>query len=455
MKTIFITISRGSLIRNFFHTGVVSRILDKGVKVVALLPEDVDKESLKDYTSKNLIIEPLLSPRGMRFKRFILECFKGAVFNKTVHIRYRYRFAGENPSKLLYLPRMMFMAPLRFIPGFKKFIRWVEFKINSQPEHDYLFEKYKPDLVFATTAQTSSDVGVLKSAKRFGVPAVQMAKSWDNLSKMLFDVKTDYMIVWNEFMKKQALFLQDYKDSEIIVTGAPQFDYYAQKENLWSREHFCEIFSLDPDKKIILYGSTGGHCAYEADYIQLIKNYIDKGFLTNVQIFIRPHVGYVGDEDKFLKVEKCDDVFVDRSARRNENFKDKWDISRDHLKVLFNSLYYADVCINMASTLTIDATLCDTSVINISFDTDGPVPYSMSPRRFYKTDYISEVTGFGITWLVESEEDFKNALIDILEKGEKKDERKEDFIKYFAYKKDGKAAERIAYSLINIMNKDE
>jgi len=106
----------------------------------------------------------------------------------------------------------------------------------------------------------------------------------------------------------------------------------------------------------------------------------------------------------------------------------------------------------MASTLTIDATLCDTPVINVSFDTDKNIPYSMSPRRFYKTDYIREVTNFGITWLVESEEDFKNALIDVLERGKKKDERKEDFIKYFAYKRDGKAAERIAENLISLLN---
>ena len=113
------------------------------------------------------------------------------------------------------------MAPLKYIPGVKKLIRWVDFKLNPQPEHDYLFAKYKPSLAFATTAHTESDIGVLKSAKRFGVATVDMPKSWDNLSKIFFHVKTDKMMVWSPFMQDQAVEFQDYKRSDVIVTGVP------------------------------------------------------------------------------------------------------------------------------------------------------------------------------------------------------------------------------------------
>jgi len=451
--TIFFTISRGSLIRNFFHTGVVSMLLERGLRVVVLLPENVDKNYLTEHEHKNLILEPLIDPKNLKFKRLIREFFKGAIFTKTVYVRYKYANCGKNPSKILFLPRMIFLAPLRFVPGFKKFIRWIDFKLNPQPEHDYLFEKHKPDLVFATTAQTDSDVGVLKSAKRFKVPTVDMPKSWDNPSKLLFDVKTDYMIVWSEFMRKQVLSLQGYKEKEIIVTGAPQFDYYTHKENLWTREEFCRKFNLNPQKKIILYGSIGGHYTREVDYVKLIKEFIDNGELSNVQVLIRPHVGYMRDEEKFTEIEGYDGFVVDKTAQKDENFKDKWDTSKNHLPVLFNSLYHADVCINMASTLSIDAILNDTEVININFDIDKTTPFSLSPRRFYISDYIIELMNFDVIRLVKSEEELKQALKAILEQGEKREKNKEEFIKYFVYKRDGKAGERIVNNLINIVNK--
>lgn len=190
MKTIFITISRGSLIRNFFHSGMVSYLLDAGMRVVVLTPSYGDPALFKEYAHERLILEPLLKVKNIRFHELMLECFKGAVFNQTVHSQYLYRIVGtKRPNRLFYLPRLLFFAPLRFIPGAKSFLRWVDFKINPQMEHDYLFEKYKPDLVFATVCHERSDIGVLKSAKRFSVKSVQMPKSWDNPSKLLFSVK--------------------------------------------------------------------------------------------------------------------------------------------------------------------------------------------------------------------------------------------------------------------------
>ncbi len=129
MKTLFITISRGSLIRNFFHTGIITGLLQKGYRVVVLTPNYKDQGLFSGFNHPNLLFEPLyISP--IRFEKVMTELLKGAVFNRTVHFLWRYRLGGGNPRLWLYLPRLVFLAPLRFIPGFKRFIQWVDAKVN-------------------------------------------------------------------------------------------------------------------------------------------------------------------------------------------------------------------------------------------------------------------------------------------------------------------------------------
>lgn len=454
VKTVFITISRGALVRNFFQSGMVKRLLNKGIRVVVLTPYYKDEEFWRDYVHQNLSLEPLIESDKIKFRRIINELMKGAAFNETVHSLYRYRVVGgKKPGKIIYIPRMLFLAPLSVLPYAKRIVRWLDYKINPQYEHDYLFEKYKPELVFTTTPHDYPDVGVLKSAKRFGVKTVTMPKSWDNPSIVLFNVKTDHILVWCPFVKKRIMKLQGYKENEITVTGIPQYDYYANNNNLVSREEFCRRFGFDPKKKIILYGSSGAHAGYEAAYPELIMKYIGEGRLKNTQLLVRYHIGYPKDREQYEYLEKYPGCRVDDTEKGSSKFRDYWDITGSHSSNLFNSLHHADVCITMASTLILDATACGTPVINIGFDADRNADIHHSVKRFYTRDYIKALTSFPASWLAQSEEEYLGYLKRILEGGEKKNE--EDirrFIEYFMYKNDGKSAQRIADVLTKIIN---
>lgn len=442
MKTIFITISRGSLIRNFFHTGIITKLLQRGWRVVVLTPNHKDTSLFSDYSHANLLFEPLyISP--IRFERILTELFKGAVFNKTVHFLWRYRLGGTNPRLRLYLPRLVFLAPLRFIPGAKRFLQWLDAKVNPQTEHDYLFAKYRPDLAFITAANSYSDSGVIKSAKRFGVTTIGMPKSWDNLSKILNVARTDYVIVWSEFMREQAIRYQGYRENQIFVTGVPQFDIYSHPERLLAREEFCKKFNFAPNKKIVLYGSVGGGAGInmEADYPEMIQQWIDSADLSQIQILVRPHIGYKGEAEKFAPLTQYPNIAVDTADKQDARLPDHWDPSFSHLEHLFNSLHHADACVTIGSTLTLDAVACGTPVVNIKFDKDPKTRFSESVRRLHETDYVSALVKTGGTWVAQSRESFLAALKAVLERGEKKDTRQ--MINRFIYKNDGQSAERI------------
>ena len=449
-KTIFITLSRGTLVRNFVHSGVVSNLLDSNFSVVILTPNSNNKEIFQDYIHDDLYIEPLHQSK-LKGTKIFGEILKGAVFNQTVNTRYKLRHGGKKPNKSYYLFRIIFFAPLSFYPFLKKIIRNIESKINKQQEHDYLFEKYHPDLVLITASNHAADIGVLKSAKRYKVPTILMPISWDSLSKFLYPGKAEFMFVWSPFMKEQAIKYQGYRDSEISMVGVPQFDFYKKNDLLWSREEFCEILKLEPEKKIIFYGSAGGNLCDEPKYVELISKWIEKGELKNAQILIRSHMGYKGDLERFEDLEKINNCVLDRTAKPDLNFKDRWDSSMYQIKILFNSLYHADVCINMASTLSLDSIACGTPVININFELDEEVDPNYAVKRLYLFDYIEPVINSGGVWVVKSREELLRAIKETVYEGQRNKEGEERLIKNFIYKKDGQAAKRISKRIKEII----
>jgi len=446
-KTIFVTVSRGSLIRNFFHSGVISTLLNNGFRVIVLTQYHKNTELFREYFHENLIFEPLFDSQR-KCKKILEEIFKGAVFNKTVHAFYKYTLTAYTQPKLFfYVPRMICFAPLRSIPGSKWLARFIERTINPERQHDYLFKKYNPALVCNTAPGSCG--GVLKSARRYGVRTVDIPKSWDNLSKMLFHIKADYLIVWNAFMARQALTFQGFKKEEIIVTGVPQFDFYARKEGLVSREQFCKQFKFDPAKKIIMYSSAGGVSCDEFRYVELIKHFIDEGALSNVQVLIRPHLGYRNDTQRFIMLNRYDGFAVDMTDKQNHGLKDHWDTSKRHIYHLFNSLYHTDVCVNLGSTLTLDAVACDTPVININFAAVGERNPNVA-RALHMLDYVQSVTRTGETWLAENADELLTALQNALFKNEKKETK--NLIEHFIYKVDGNSAKRMANALMQLTN---
>ena len=442
MKTIMITISRGALIRNFLQTGIIKHLLDYGFRVVMLTPYYKDTALFQSFAHPNLVLEPLKTSR-IRFRVFFEELSKAALFNKQVRFRYKYRVGGRPPSKFLYLLRLIIYTPLRLVPGFRRLVRAFDGAINPQHEHDSLFEKHKPDFVFLTSTDYTTDIAVLKSARRHGVANAMNPKSWDNVTRLLFPSKADYLFVWSNYMKKQAIALQDYRADQIIITGVPQFDFYCQESMRLSREQFCAWYGIDPKKKIILYASSGGDdLCDEMQFVSAIHRMIAGGTLPNAVVLVRPHLGYLQDSDRYRACEKYENCVLDRSAKQNSALRDRWDVSDDHVRILANSLFHADVCVNIASTMTLDAIAAGTEVVNLDYDSDPDVDPDYSVRRLHLVDYIKAVTGQGATWLVRSEDEFKRALVEILNRGAVKDHRA--FTDEFLHINDGQSAKRVA-----------
>lgn len=153
---------------------------------------------------------------------------------------------------------------------------------------------------------------------------------------------------------------------------------------------------------------------------------------------------------QFLPFEKYSDFIVDKSDEQESALRDNWDISEEHLTHLSNSMRHADLVINIASTMILDAAACGTPSVNICFDVKKDVSPHRSVQRLLVSDYIKAVTNTGGTWLVRSEREFLSAVQTTLEIGCQSplfSTERGKLISYILHKNDGGSAKRIADTL--------
>jgi hypothetical protein len=69
------------------------------------------------------------------------------------------------------------------------------------------------------------------------------------------------------------------------------------------------------------------------------------------------------------------------------------DVMPEHQRHLADTMRHSDVVVNVASTITIEACVFDTPVVNIAFDGDhADLPYERSARRYYTFTHYVNIT---------------------------------------------------------------
>lgn len=466
MKTVFIVITSGFQVRNILYTDIFKKIKEV-CNVVILCPSGDVHYFLDEFGGKNVFVEPLLinskfSQKIERklgiIRRYILS---NPARNKTINV---FSMAMKQHSLVKYFFIRIgnqFLGRFRFLRDL--FLR-IESSIITGHEYAPLFERYNPTVVLTANYGTQPDeIRVLRYAKRCGIETLSLVQSWDNLSsKGVIGAKPDKLIVWNGIMKREAIDLHDFRESDVFLTGAPQFDFYVRKDLIRSRTDFCGEMGLDPTKKIILFGTiTPKYFPHNIEIVQILVECIEKGlFQFPCQVVVRLHPQVVDDGiwgDKlssYLDIEKkipyvkCDIPRI----KRWKTISPPERLDSSHLGEL---LHYADVCLHPGSTLAIDAAIMDTPIIGIGFDGYQKKDYEDSIRRWYDFTYYSPITksgGMRIAYDVNSLIEYINLYLNdrALDVA-----RRKRIVDLECDKVDGRAAERIADLILKALKSHE
>ena len=270
----------------------------------------------------------------------------------------------------------------------------------------------------------SKGVGrVVEVAKSLHIPTVQHENVGSTDS---YYFGADWVCVRGPFFKEWFLTLYGDKvpAERVVVTGATQFDRAQWPEiKRISRDEFCHIYGLNPDKRIAVWLPDGPQCQDEwmqNKYVEVCQMVRDSG---NHSLVIKPHTG------DYLK----------RKSARYLNGKHSWEalvpwatvVLPEHGYVCFN---VCDVGIGTQSSVSLEFPLFKKPFIYVE-PNKSPILSKLSP--FYPYPVSSWV---GI-------ECNASELQDILahERYVVADEQLyEEHIARYCYKNDGLAYKRIA-----------
>jgi len=452
-KTILIPITRGVLVRNVLRSNALSGLLEKNCKVVIVLTDEIKNYFRNEFSHPNIVFEKVcLAPTG-RLHKLFLTITKGLVYTISERRHIKYGTMGKPPVSrsvgflkhygFTVLNRLIFLRPIA---------RWIENNYFVQKELDYLFEKYKPELVFSTGIYAMLDMRLVKTAKRLGVLSVTMPKSWDNIGRMYFPVLADKIILNNESMIPWLEKEQGLKRKDAYVTGMPQFDIYKAKKKYLSKEEFCKKTGLDPGKPILIFAAEGLLTHWDDIYIRDLVEQC--GLLEKYNLILRPHFSD-------LLTNKYDDMinhegvyFDNKDVRITDMFCDRWDPTVENMDWLAEVLNQADVVIAFMSTFVLDAFVYDKPVVNIYYDLPTDRERVIPMKELYQFIHYQLLLKIGAVPLAKSADEVMNWLDTYVKDPSIKSEERSKTLKEFCYKLDGNAGVRIADCITKLLNQN-
>jgi hypothetical protein len=334
MRTILLSVQTGMVVRDLLRCGTLERILSHpDTHVVLLTPGALDPAFLDEFRNERVSVVPLhaYAPSSMVWRLMVR----------------RWRYA-RSPLMADAIHRL----EERFIP--------------TPPEYARVFEEYRPALVVSGDPLRPGDANLIATARRYGVPSLGSVRSWDNIQKHL-RTRADTLTVWNGLNAREAVETDRYRPSQVTQVGAPQLDVYFSES---SRLLTAEELGLDPRKKTLLLATSS--FTYDSDQTYLVDMLIDAiraGEIHHpLQIVLRLHPDdRVG---RYLKYRFAPEVVLDIPERYLATLG--WTMTLTDMQRMASLLRHANVMVNFATTVTLEAAITDTPTVLVAFSPIDP-----------------------------------------------------------------------------------
>ncbi|MBI4492015.1 MAG: CDP-glycerol glycerophosphotransferase family protein [Chloroflexi bacterium] len=336
MRNIHLTIQTGLAERDLLRCGVVEALLaHPEVRVVLLTPAHRDPIFRAEFEGSRVVVEPfhMYLPTTMKWR---------LMTRRWRHVRNR--------------------ELLRW---------WLRLEEALIPAHAYdeAFHRYPPALVVSGEPLRPGDNTLVRAAHRHGVPSLGSVRSWDNLLKHL-RTRPDRLTVWNPINHAEAVELERYRPGEVAIVGAPQLDPYFQPAPALSRAGLFAQLGLDPTKRLLLLATSS--FTYESDQTYLVDLLVEaieqRRFREPVQLLVRLHPS--DNIGPYLKYRHSPHVCLDLPDRWSRRLG--WTMEVADIQRMAALLRHTDVMLNFATTVTLEAAICDTPTLLVAFSTVDP-----------------------------------------------------------------------------------
>jgi hypothetical protein len=318
------------------------------------------------------------------------------------------------------------------------------------------FEQEKPASVIAMGPFKPAQMSIVAAAKQLDIPTIAYITSWDNITtKTGLVFRYDGYIVWSEQMKRE---LQEFypasRTRPVYVVGAPQYDIFKQERYAQTREEFFRSNDLDPSRRLVVY-CLGSPNIIREDHgaLQFIERVYGSEDLSDIQVIVRPHPGFF--ENGYTELDKIRSRFPGVMIQSPHRHWQKAAFQGEESIVEWvNTLRYADVVVNLASTISVDAAVCDKPVVNLDFDPQPGAPNQQLVKDInHKWNHFKPVAESGGVWMAENMDEVVAGVKKYLDHPELHRDGREWIVKYVCERVDGSSGKRMAEAIADMMGK--
>jgi hypothetical protein len=174
------------------------------------------------------------------------------------------------------------------------------------------FDRVAPSLVLvASPGHYWLDHFVLDEARRRGIPSACVVLSWDNLySRGPMCRRPDYLMVWSEEMRRQAIEVHQFPAERITVVGPLQFCFYAEPVTPGETALMRSRVGLGPTEPFAAYVCGARTARYDVEDVRAMLSELRSGPYRDLRVVVRPHPQ--GSRDEYQALLE-DGVLLDRS----------------------------------------------------------------------------------------------------------------------------------------------
>jgi hypothetical protein len=316
-------------------------------------------------------------------------------------------------------------------------------------------QEINPDLLLSTVnVEDTFERAYVLTAKELGIPIVNSIVSFDNLTSKPSNLVYDYYLVWNQVMKEQLLrFYPQIKASQIYITGTPQFDFHRRPDCLWSRAKTLQQLGLPLQAQYFLYSGSGNKLTpAEPELVAcLAEKMQNHDILKNYWLVIRNHP--LDDWSRWESVKRISNRVMLSEPWEQAPDADRWGrFTIGDLARLTSSLAHASACINIASTMALDAAILDRPVIGIRFDKEPDAPHEILYEE-YDTDHYRPLVESGGLRLAHTWDELLGLMQEALENPGRDRESRARMVAQECGLVDGNAVQRVADALLRYLEK--
>ncbi len=470
MSRIFINADHGMAVIYFLQSDLLSTLLEAGVEIVLLTDEALIERIQERFGRPGLIVEGMrLKQAKTYFRReqyqvqWWLDYLRRAGASKRINLeavnsyirqvgaeaqdrRRRVYPLMKAAARVLQNSRlarkMLLQAQLRFTPAI----------------YGDLFERYRPDLVVASTYGWRYDRYLLREAYARGIPTLAAIVGWDNPSSYgLPAAPLTWATCWSEIQKEELVLGGDWRPEQVHVGGVPAYDGYIRREWLIPRQDYFRLHGLDPERKLITHACSFVSFSPNIQNVEALARLVAEERLAEpAQLLVRLHPNHFMDVPRFAAEREA----IRALAREFPHVHVVEPVplggslghySGEDMPEKASMMAWSDVFTTVYSTMVVEASFHDRPVVSVCIDSEtgwpGKFTLPLSQIGAWPTHSRFRASGSGLVAL--DEPALREALNFFLQNPEAKRAERRAFLERECTYLDGSAGRRTAEFILS------